>query len=157
VAPQFWSTIIFNRPEKGAGCFSPPPQIFGPVKTYRQFVMFAAFCGVLRHYAAFCGELATTASVTHKKVCNKSQHRVQNHKPPLPSLPSLLGIVVGTFTGARGRGDCDILEDCGQWLMSIPRDDMSPSNRCRSIEISTSGSRGFRRGGVGGVAQPSSN
>ena len=51
VAPQLLSTINFNRPEKGAGFFS-PPQIFGPAKTYCQFTIFAAFCGILRRFAA---------------------------------------------------------------------------------------------------------
>ena len=49
--PHFWSTIIFNRHEKGAGEFE-PPQIFGPAtKTYCQF---AAICHNLLQFAAIC-------------------------------------------------------------------------------------------------------
>ena len=54
MATQLWSTINFNRPEKGAGFFS-PPQIFGLAKTYRQVAIFAAFCGILRCFAANWG------------------------------------------------------------------------------------------------------
>ena len=51
----------FNRPEKGVGFFS-PPQIFGPAKTYCQFAIFLAFCGILRRFMAFCGVLRRFAA-----------------------------------------------------------------------------------------------
>jgi hypothetical protein len=75
VAPQLWSTINFNRSEKGA-FFLAPPNIWShkdlsPIRNICS--VFAAFCGVLRcfaafyavlrHFPAFCGELATTVSM----------------------------------------------------------------------------------------------
>ena len=51
MAPQFWSTINFNRPEKRAGFFT-APNIWSR-KDLCQFMIFAAFCGVLRRFLAF--------------------------------------------------------------------------------------------------------
>jgi hypothetical protein len=69
VAPQFWSTINFNRPEKGACFFSPLKylvlqRLIANSRYLRHFA--GVLGGVLRGFAAFCGELATTASAPQK-------------------------------------------------------------------------------------------
>ncbi len=59
MAPQLWSTINFNRPEKGAGFFSPPKYLIPRrlIANSQYLRRFAAFCGVLRRFVAFCGVL----------------------------------------------------------------------------------------------------
>jgi hypothetical protein len=57
MAPQLWSAINFNRPEKGA-VFLAPPNIW----SRKDLSPIRNICGVMRHFAAFCGKLATTTS-----------------------------------------------------------------------------------------------
>ena len=106
VAPQLLSTINFNRPEKGAGFFSPPK--------YLVLQRLIANSQYLRHFVAFCGvlrqigkdrECATKIFITCHNIESNHAIEIENHNPPPPlSLPSRLGIVVGAFTGARGGG-----------------------------------------------------
>ena len=68
--PQFWSTTNVNRPEKGAGFFSPPkylvPQrLIANSRYLRRFPAFSgvfrrlpASSGVFRRFLAFSGALA---------------------------------------------------------------------------------------------------
>ena len=96
VAPQFLSTINFNRPEKGAGFFS-PPQIFGPLKTCRQFAIFVVFCGVFRlfrlfrrfpafsgvfrRFPVFCANWRRPRA-RHKKMFVTSHNNIEYHTKP---------------------------------------------------------------------------
>ncbi len=52
VAPQLWSAINFNRPEKGAGFFSPPKHLVPRrlIANLQYLWRFAAFCGFLRRF-----------------------------------------------------------------------------------------------------------
>ncbi len=71
-APQFWSTINFNRPEKGA-VFLALPNIWSredlsPTRDICGVLLrFVAFCVVFRCFAAFSGKLVTIASVPQRR------------------------------------------------------------------------------------------
>ncbi len=59
MAPQLWSTINFNRPEKGARFLSPPKYLVlrRLITNSRYLRRFAVFCGILQRFPAFSGNL----------------------------------------------------------------------------------------------------
>jgi hypothetical protein len=85
---------------------------------------------------------------------NIDEYKTTNHHRHCHFLPALALSLMPSQE--QGGGDCGTLEDCGRWLMPIPHNNTLPSNRCRSIRISSLRLRGLGRGGVGGVARPTS-
>ena len=115
--------------------------------------------GVLRRFTAFYGILRQIGD-DRERATKKSSEQVTKE---MSTKPQTTTAIVTSFPPwhccwrlhrSEGWGDCGILEDCGRWLMSITHDDTPPSNRCRSIWISSSRSRGLGRGEGGESSAP---